>query len=71
MGSHTHYDQRLPYEEYEARLHDSSSGRMHVQSTEAVESPLRVFSAMPLYRHTCIYSYVTPEEQVECQFVVS
>ena len=66
MDSNTHHDQRLPYKEYETRFHNSSVGRMHVQSTEAVESPLRVFSAMPLYRHTCIYSYVTPEEQVEC-----
>ena len=71
MDSNTHHDQRLPYKEYETRFHNSSVGRMYVQSTEAVESPLRVFSAMPLYRHTCIYSYVTPEEQVECQFVVS
>ena len=34
----------LPHEKHEAGFHDPRVGRVHVQSTEAVETPLRPFS---------------------------
>ena len=70
LASYPHYDQWLSHEKYETRFSDPRASRLHVQSTEAVETPLRYFLRSALRRRACKECNVTSVEQVECQFEV-
>ena len=70
LDTYPRYDQWPSHDKYEAGFLDPRASRLHVQSTEAVETPLRYFLCNALCRRACQEYNVTPVEQVDCQFEV-